>query len=248
MEYIQADSRHLIDKKTFKFMQFSQRVAPYSIDVPFYLWNFQEHDAHAEITGFAAINGRLQNVVSHHKKVFNIQLNNLQVTFLTGYAIQRIQFLNPKTSQISTIDIKCQPELITSIARGRTVTAYDGMDYDVAIDGKEQIIKDRYDFSMRQAKPFVKILYHRHNEAHNLGTFCYGIRHLPYEVVYNEHKLSGACYAYLLGSYCILLGDDLSFDSIAILKGVNAETETLYVKGFIYTVNPYITKMMMLAR
>lgn len=75
--------------------------------------------------------------------------------------------------------------------------------------------------------------------------YC-GLSHRQYEIVVNGKPLRGTCYALLLGTWAILLDDDLSFDSIAILRGVS--TKSLEIEKFMYTVNPYIVKVMTLMR
>lgn len=76
--------------------------------------------------------------------------------------------------------------------------------------------------------------------------FCFGIKHTPYSVIYHGRKLEGSCYAFLCGTWAILLDDDLSFDSLVTLRD-NAQS-SLVVDKFLYTQNSYILKVLMLRR
>ena len=74
----------------------------------------------------------------------------------------------------------------------------------------------------------------------------YGLRNKQYHVTFKGKRLGGTCYAMMLGLWAILLGDDLSFDSVVMLDG--ATSDELIVNRFIHTSNPYILKVMTLTK
>lgn len=98
--------------------------------------------------------------------------------------------------------------------------------------------------SRRRATQFITsdigILY-REIEKHN-GEFPFGLSTRQYHVYYQGQELKGTSYAMLYGDVAILLGDDFTFDSVALLLRI--DTGVLHVGKFVYSVNPYIVKCM----
>ena len=78
-----------------------------------------------------------------------------------------------------------------------------------------------------------------------------GISPKQYQVIYRQRGLQGKTYALLLGSYAILLGDDMSYDSLVTLVGVSETLQhepLLMVNRILHTDNPYVFKAQFLMK
>lgn len=76
--------------------------------------------------------------------------------------------------------------------------------------------------------------------------YSYGIAPWKYHVIYAGKRLSGKCYAFLFGTWAILLRDDFQYDSLVYLEEV--DEVKLTVAYIAHSINPYMVKMAMLVR
>lgn len=139
------------------------------------------------------------------------------------------------------IDISVSP---SNMIIGRAGVSHEGYYYRVITDGRD--IDDLVDLPEEKSIGFFNVSDLWKQPSDSGIELFYGLRHSPYTVIYKGKKLSGSCYALLCGACAIMLDDDLRYDSLALLNGAN--TVQLSVKRFCHTVNPYITKVMVMMK
>lgn len=93
--------------------------------------------------------------------------------------------------------------------------------------------------ALADGMPFLKTLAFMNNHL------PYGLTPQQFKLWYRGRTLNGWSYVFFAGNIIILLGDDFTFDSFALWSGQTPDGE-LVVEFFVYSVNPYIVKMMTL--
>lgn len=116
------------------------------------------------------------------------------------------------------------------------------IDYVYQVLGKTDAHKQQ--FSQTFAR-ITNLGYVRFNKAF-VNDFSFGIPSVKFDVKYKGKRLTGMWHVLLYGPMAILLDDNMKFDSLAIMSAVKDGLVT--VEKFLYTVNPYITKIMVLMR
>lgn len=104
--------------------------------------------------------------------------------------------------------------------------------------------RTEFDRKIEQAMTFNPELECVYKDNSSL-VLAHGLIPAIYAVFYKGRQLSGMTLAFMCGTWGILLKDDLSFDSFVVFKSYTPSS--LEVDKFIYTVNPYITKLAMLS-
>lgn len=237
MGYLQVSKTYYIDTETFKFIHVSQRVSPFKVEVPFYYWNFPESTTHRfsnPQTGEAGI----------YTNVHAVQLHHLIVEFSMNYRHARLNFYDVVRKDWTTIGISCKPYLTNSGSMFAQVTAFD---YTIAIETAQKQFRVPLDLYNQQFF-MISDIYSSMSRLQEYGSekFSFGITPSQYTVMCNSRQLNGESYAFVCGPWAVLLTDDLSFDSLALLSG--ADGGLLKVDKFAYTVNPYVMKIMTLMR
>lgn len=235
-----------LDLQTGKIITASERRPPYTTKIPNYFWS---DDIKEKVSiGFEMKNGNLVDTYSINSKVNQFELRGIRVT-LHDNLNTTITFYDNRKKTRHEIYIKenCMFSQM-SLRGGKTGKLLMGVDYVMTFDS-QQSATFRTMFSDREAiKPIGYLAQHTLEEMpkNNTLTFSYGLTCKPYNIVYNNRKLEGNCYAFIYGSWAILLQDNLSFDALVLLKGCNSETLT--VDRFIYTTNVYLTKIVVLTK
>lgn len=244
--YLQATKHHWVCLDNYKFITEAMRVTPFDIDVPFYLWEFAEQGEHSIATGFENDNGVLRNSISRYHCVHKFELNGFTVQFTNGYDCADVLFFQPQKDDWVSVSVLASPVITSAISRGQKRVRIIGVDYTVSIDDDVRIHRSNFGISQQDAKRFARISGLRQHTTNNIGVMCYGLKNTQYNIDYKGHELNGSAYALLIGTWAIILDDDLSFDSVAVLSSATADR--LFVERFIYTVNPYIVKVMTLIK
>lgn len=80
--------------------------------------------------------------------------------------------------------------------------------------------------------------------------FSFGLSPLLHKVKYAGNLLNGSSYMFVCGTWGILLDDEFRFDSLAILSRIHVRPTMIVttVDKFLYTVNPYIMKLMFMKK
>ena len=233
-DYLQANTAYLLDREAWKFVRTTERAFPSYIDVPFQMWGLGDMTEHAIPNGLS-------------RCVRSIKLNRLVLNFDPEADVLDIKFFNADKGVEESLGLKAVASIQTNIINGKSVSQVMQASYEVFTD--YGVIKYVSDLSKLIADPnFLKIdgLYSKPLRGVCRDKFSCGLSQRKFNVVFNGRRLNGQSYAYVNGSWAVLLGDDFTFDSLAALNGTR--DEVLGVDRFLYTVNPYIVKCSMLMR
>lgn len=246
-----ADKVSLINLETFRFVDVDKKSKPFEILVPFFFWDFDEETEHKVISNFSKYGNLFKNEVSVYKKVEKIELRHLRVELQRGYKPATIEFLDEKTHSWQHLDL-----LVTSDTRPKGTSSRELQALDFICHVGDRKLSHHIDFRVPNTYfmtsgesvrfRWIDLLGKKEAPVYTNQQFSYGIRYEQLNVEYRHKKLDGKSYALVVGPWCILLKDDLSYDSLATLRGT--AQHTLYIDKFIHTVNPYIVKVIMLKR
>lgn len=247
MVYLQADRRTLINLRTFEFVPMNSLKCA-NVLTPFYLWEFKEDDEHD-----VRVDGR---VTWSFIATDILELKGFRIT-VHGTARVVIELYDRIRGMDMTLEMICSPSIL-----GDSISVYrpmlDGVSANLKVNSRdrslpEQVIRTNDIFDERRSRQGMQIYGHvsRFHPVDNLSyrggkfvgadTLSFGISPHQYEVSYRGRKLNGSSYAWLYGASAVLLGDDLSFDSLVLLG--RCSNESLDIQRVLYTVNPYIVRV-----
>ena len=128
-------------------------------------------------------------------------------------------------------------------AKGRGMV---GVQYRVHDGKREQKFYTKFTVFHEPSEVFKWIpdLGHEERNPSHGKQFSFGLSPQEYTFTYRGRQLGGTSLAYMCGPFAVLLDDDLSFDTLVALRGV--QYNELIVDKFVYTVNTYIIKVMAL--
>lgn len=229
MVYFKGSYNWFIDS-SYKFVQFGSHVEPCKVSVPFYLWSYNPKEGPKVVD-----EGR------ECRKTTVVKLNGFSVKLSKGYHGGEISFLKRGESPIT---VAASPVIMsTTRSGGSHYTDTKAVDYHIRVKGKTVTHHTRID---PQAFEFVNEYGHYDIRGKCVDNFNYGVAPFQYLIMYKNKVLNGESYALFCGPWGILLDDDLSFDSLILMEGKSADV--IAIEKFVYTVNPYITKVMMLMK
>lgn len=231
-----VNKSHLIDNMTFSFVPFSRRTNPFEVYIPAFYWEYPEGRQHIEYISRAG--QVIQNV---YTRTDSLYLNQLEVVLQLGYKNAQIAFKNEAVGGYTVIRIDAFPRPSYVHKAGQSRNTVGSIDYRVIIDGVQKDYKStirHMEIGSTTVPALTRII------GSGDDWFVFGISPHPHEVKYRGRLLDGRSYALICGPWAILLTDDLRFDSLACLSLV--QDRKLYVDRFLYTVNPYITKSILL--
>lgn len=232
--YLRASYNWLIGQTSHKFIQYGAHEEPCRIDVPFYLWNENPKAGNKVID-----EGRELHRVNTFK------LNQLSVGMTRGYHNGHIVFPEPKTGRRMDIVIAVDAGIKKRPNGSTYYTDTESLAYNITINNRA-----KYGVCSMPVRPaefeFLTELGHWDNRGQCVDNFNYGITPDQYLVYYKNKMLNGESYVLFCGPWCILLDDELKFDTIACLAGKSEDA--IIVEKFLYSVNPYIVKVMTLMK
>lgn len=252
MKYIQLCKNGYLDCRDYQFVPEEKRIRAWNVDVPFYLWTFNEPDIHKDVYGVGFNNGRMMNTCSFWRKLYELELNKLEIKFGRGYIPSTIQFINPKTNEWETLELLATSDT-SGFAFGDESKMLTGIDFRLEVAGNGpvtthvQLDEGRMHHNMFGQKEDVAVIFNRivslgcqEAPKYSNHQFSYGVRSLKYAVMYHKQKLEDLYLALVAGPWAILLNDDFSFNTLCYLRGISANT--LFVEKFAYTVSTKILK------
>lgn len=225
--YLVATKQSLIDLETFKFIKYKD-AGNSRIHRPFFMYEPRTQYPRNE------------------SKITTVKLNGFSVEFLDvdnwkmGDSEAKIALYDENRGGTCNLSIRVSP---SGLHNGAV-----GVYYLARVDGKP--ISSTVNFGVPfEGSPkfnYIPGLVRQESQDLKNNKLYWGIRSQQYKIVYGGRELGGTCYAMLCGAWAILLDDDLSLDSLVLLRSANVDT--LEVHKFIYTTNPYIVKVMTLAK
>lgn len=244
MNYMQVSKDYFLDTERRVFISeidLDESHEECSISVPFYLWDYDEEERHIKTTWYRSLGGKLKKAVKTYTKCNYVWLNQLELRFRPNYEQLSLQFMDKV--QKRWVQLHLSTTLyVAHTSKSRTGIKTVGASFKLQADGNQHV--SQYDFDCKSWRPpnfryidgFMSV-----TDRESDNQFMFGLSPKPYDICYKGRKLNGDSLALLVGPYAILLGDDLSFDSIVFLNG--AAKNMLDVASFPYTVNPYIMKV-----
>lgn len=243
MKYQQASLTHLIHPKTFKLVPKRSVKDATGISVPFFLWKRSDIDGTEEIDEgrsfcFSQMSPRLD-------------LNDFFVEWRTGTEFRFVQcdFKNEITGHRVFFRLESYTNSSVSYSPEGSREAFYGVDYRIEYtQGFKTPYRQEYPDTELYTQHYFPVpdLTSRQQTRIGKNQFAAGISDNQWKVSYRGKLLDGKTYALLSCTYAFLLTDDLKFDTLVYLEGL--KNGVLYVNKFVYTVNPYITKIMMLSK
>lgn len=244
MYYMQAAKDWLIDLNTYQFVNVADAVKRSDIDVPFYLWST------------ALYKSSNQALKAKIGQTHDIKLNDLLIMLKAGGREATIKFCRKDSDDVIRLELRTEPRAVDNTGNVGPRRILKGVDNYLRVNDERAMRRHHTEIPRKgnanfEHLPELGLQTFVYSGSNNLS---YGIMPNQFEVKYNGKKLSGTSYAFLCGTWAVLLGDDLSFDSLCWLCGVEPRYSggvrhgLLEVDRFAYTVNPYITKLMMLSQ
>lgn len=231
--YMMACDKYLIDYSEWKLIHIIEKQPDVEILVPNFIWRYGSIDSYTK-----------QGVSGTFKKTFFIPMHNFTLQLESEKERITIHLRHDGNNVIIGFNpqhffkrVLGKPELISA-------------EYEVAVNGvlgkTYKSIFLRMKDSLIEDWPFHYVNGLSYNSILETSDrrFAFGLWNIQYRIFFREKKLEGTSYALLLGTYAILLKDDLSFDSLVTLGAVYKGE--LHINDIIYTVNPYVTKLKML--
>lgn len=259
MQYVQVNKSYVLDTKTNKLQPLSG-LRGVGIDTPWWLWPGRTEETTLNIDGNAHHQveaGKLHNLVIASK--FNFMTHSGYASQVSSEPTSQtfihpvIKFKNAKTGAVVQITVDMiaavsgndfehpKPGLVDSIYPAIVA----GITYNLVTSEGARRYTTQFTNSL---SGFASIANLRHleifyddaiNRCYNLN---FGLSERQFEVIYQGKPLEGTCYAYMLGTYAILLRDDFSFDSLAALTG--CRDGVLKVERFMFSTNDLIKSLM----
>lgn len=231
MRYLMADRNTIIDRRDFSFK--SIRHYWLDLEVPPYFWDFKESTEHEE---------------SGQRYVYTdeIVLNHFVITF-EGTTMLCLEFDNKISKEPVVLRI-----VLDSHAVGDTLSRYDKSFLQATTvtcvvsnskdDGGRTIQAPCvYDMPVGRKANFERVAGLAHKGGKNGGDMLsFGITPVPMQFWYKNRPLNGKSYVLLYGAIGVLLGDDMTFDALVLIK--NLRQSEVGIENIIYTTNPYLMK------
>lgn len=246
MRYVLADNRHMINKDTHRFVRIGSLISE-NVDVPFYMSKFVEKKAAG-------------SMIKQLWVVGTVTLNMLTIEFPDYYQSREnfefkyhkvnIEYYDTNIRNVVRICLECTPVFgqVTYMDDGDNQLL--GVHYKYDMPGKSFSFYDNFDgFGKHYIQHFDRVhgLSRVLPPHKNPNIYAYfGIRKGAYTLYYKGKQLGWQNYAFLAGTWAILLTDDLRFDSLVTLSGV--DTYNMSIENVICTTNPNITKAVFLMR
>lgn len=243
-KYVQVAEKWLMNQRTFQFVPMEGRSDPCEIDVPGFYWNDDEYGSYVSTKYIHVGENADGKVYTTLNKTYYITLNQLQIELINGFKYGIISFLNEYGSEMK-LTVEARPLTVGVSFTSQAVAKVVDVSYSVI--GLSQPIL--YTSKLGSGFSYIPGLAQHRDGMERMKAevpFHYGIAPKTYQVKYKNRKLGGDCLAMLCGPWAVLLDDERKFDSLAVLSG--ASVHELVVDKFLYTVNPYIVKVMMITK
>lgn len=228
--YVQANEKYIVDYDTKKLIPKSKAVKPFEVQVPFYLWSYKESVEHRV---------PFTRPISSFTKSNYVNLGMLSINFRQyGSRLQcDIKFPDERVGAWKTLILAVEQRLVANEGPTSTFNC-NRVDYQLHSDEGVVSCHTKFGSSFHKIDNLgKKDLYPIVNNE-----FGFGIPEKQVTVEYQGKRLNGRSMVFICGSWGILLSDDLKLDSLVTFTGmVNGQVG---VDKFLYTINPYIVKVM----
>lgn len=225
--YLQAEMDYAVDLNTFQFVHINDIEPASKVNILYPLWEngFRERYPSDCV---------LTTVTTGH-------LNHLEFDIGRDFGQARVKFFDKKLGK--KMSIRFDASQMFGAVNIMLGTRLVGMQYAIEINGVSHLVNSNFRTDIDAGA--------RYNGINGLSQFSYfsetfstGLRVQPYTVIYRGKELSERYRVFVRNSWGIILNDSFEFEALACFDEVS--DGYLHVADFIYTVNPYFTKMMTL--
>lgn len=233
-DYIITEEKNVIESKSMKFIPKEMLPKGVTVDVLDCQWQFL--DDFYKIHSNPYVDKRKKRT---YERTNVLKLNNLTFIYGRNYKSGRFSFVDSNTGAITTISVHLEPQ--AELMWGHMYA----VNYEISINFQSQRVVSQFYHPRESGNRFLHVprLYSTEIDGED---FNKGLVSDQFGITLRGHELEGQSYVLFAGCWGIILKDDLSFDSLALFDAVVGYD--VYVERFVYTVNPYVTKMMMLTR
>ena len=237
--YTMCSLRQLMDKETHKFLPIENKPAECEIDVPWYLGRQGRWEDDG--TRFAQPGIKLI-------RKYRVEFNQMSVHFMRDYEYAKVRFFDSHINTERILEIHAKPSGNIYGRPGKQKREMHGVNYRVeCLDWCKTFYTEFERPHENRAFNWITTLGHHGDDEGGIVSdkcFSYGVVDIEYSVIYKGRLLGGKTLAMICGPWAVLLDDEFRFDSLVTLTALKSYEMT--VDRFVYTVNPYITKMIVL--
>lgn len=241
VSYMLASPEYVLDVFNKKFIPIDRINRFNDVQVPFYLWD-KKYTTLLRLSFCKPV------------KDYSIDFNGVYVEFDTklkqgldddfgGHSV-RIRYFDRIKSKFRTIVFDVGPRY------GGVVGMHDwylsSVLYDMMYAGHEDEFIVPVNWGLGTSYFPLSELFEAKCRCHAepVDRFYFGVRSTPFGVAYKDHALAGKYYAFIFGTWALLLTDEFEFDSFVLLEG--ADDGLLRIERIIQTVNSEFVKAKML--
>lgn len=229
MRYRAINLWWLVNPETWEIVNIEDRRRGVEIDIPYFLWEYDSVDT-CYMPGSSDICHR----------TYKMELNNLEIAIPVSEG----------TGTIARFTAKGQEHKI-KVMKSHIMTPYTALhnihttNYACYVDDEcKEYATSHWSFS--NEFKFIKGLLSQYPTKSCKDRLFFGIKESKYHLVYRETPIQHDCYALLMGTWAILLTDKFEFDSLVVLREAN-QVE-LVIDSIVYTMSPYMTKIMVMVK
>lgn len=244
MNYLMLCEDMYYNQETGEVVSFSALPRPVRVSIPFWLWSFRES------LGRGVDNGG--HITGEDFELFSVtcmRLNNCQITATKRFGSIMVEFFDKKQNKNVHLKVAIERDNLGILRDKLHRTA--AMRHFVWVDGEYRSSRNyrlKFDTGSKAAKCMTGLseCFTREARTEAMDVFSYGFCKQKFSVVYNGRCLEKEYHAFLCGTWAVLLNDDLSFNSVVVVNDVRPYS--LVVENILYTVDPYLVRMHVLAR
>lgn len=228
MRYRAINLWWLVNPETWEIVNIEDRQRGIEIDIPYILWEWGSIDSYY-MPGSSDICHR----------VYKMELNGLEVAIPVSGGGSIVRFKDKdKEHKIKVM----KSHIMTPYESAPRIHA---TNYACYVDGECKEYSTSH-WSFEREFKFIKGLLSAYPMQSCKDRLFHGIKESKYHLVYRETPIQHDCYALMMGTWAILLTDKFEFDSLVILREAN-QVE-LVIDSIVYTMNPYMTKIMVMVK
>lgn len=252
--YFQASRSWFLNEQTLEFVPKDKVPLVADIDIPWYRWSFNSNsDKSRSEVEFMRNKGKpdARPAEGTIRKTYVICLRDFMISSTPKSSRYKIIGVVDKDALNITLDVvpNVTPTFnvfaveFTALVNGTSVPSEHltiAANYN-RIEGLDKLWDNTQN-------PFAQVPYTmgaRNGIWTDTSMFSYGLMQKQIKVYY-RNKLLGKSLVYMFGAWAVILDDDLRFDALAVIDG--CEAEEISIKRFLYTVNPYIVKKMVMLK
>lgn len=241
-DYLLANQRSLLNRRTMQFEQIRGRLKMSDIEVPTYLWTFgKSHDTSNSYMN-SVVGGKVRRYSLTYRKSDTIRLNCFEFKFKSNRHIE-IMLRDDSGGVKTKLTVQYSLQSTAYMSAGRRYSSLCGASYLLTVGDDQRLghstVIEQHAFDIMPNLGYEDL------GGAGSDRIYFGISDVPLKVHYRGKHI-GESYAMMCGTCAILLGDDMTFDTLAYLS--RASRDTIVIDKFAYTTNTYVLKLMMLGR